>query len=74
MKEEYVRVCPNCGSTDVKRDESVPAAVQFGAPIGMICRSCGFKSPVFLEVNVDDLEKVREQLKKGKVPIEDDEK
>ena len=65
MEKGYVMLCPDCGSTDVKRDESVPAAVRFGVPIWMKCQSCGFRSPAFLEVKIEEAEKIREEIKKA---------
>ncbi|MCD4739712.1 hypothetical protein K8R43_00815 [archaeon] len=63
MENKRVLLCPNCGSTEVKRDNSNLAAIRFGAPIWMKCQACGFKSPAFLEVKPEEVEKIREEIK-----------
>ena len=47
MKENYVRVCPKCGSTDV-------AGKFYGFDQKYFCKSCGFEGLVFPEVEKKD--------------------
>lgn len=38
-----MRICPNCGSTEIK--------LVAGGELGMYeCKKCGFRGPIFLEV------------------------
>ncbi len=49
-KEEYVKICPKCGSADVSVDFSNPAVWSYGAPSKHKCKACGHVAAVFPEV------------------------
>lgn len=49
----FVRVCPKCGSENVKVDPNNPkAAAGFSHPI-YCCMDCGCTSPIFPEIERD---------------------
>lgn len=70
MKKKYVKVCPNCGSTNIGFEaEGVSPNLDF-------CKDCGLgkigkipSSPIglFLEVNESELDNFRTELKKNQV-------
>lgn len=62
--EKYIKICPKCGSIDIKEELDNPAKVRLGAPLDCICRSCGFKAKIFPEVKEDEIEDFRKKLKK----------
>jgi len=63
-KKEYVRICPNCGSLDIEiLNVQKQFTFAFGMPTTYKCNNCGFSSYVFPEVDVKDLEKLKEKNK-----------
>lgn len=56
-----VKVCPNCGSTDVSREQSGVIA-KMGLDFGWTCGSCGYSSKLFPEVPPDEVEAFRDDL------------
>ena len=63
-KEEYVKICPKCGSTNVSVDFSNPTVWSYGAPSKHQCKSCGHVAAVFPEVVKNKTESYKP---KGKV-------
>ncbi|OIO40335.1 hypothetical protein CO154_01380 [Candidatus Pacearchaeota archaeon CG_4_9_14_3_um_filter_31_7] len=55
-KKKYVKICPKCNSLDVKIDMQ-GALVAFGLPAIYICNDCGFKSYIFPEIDLNEVEK-----------------
>ncbi|MCJ7429325.1 MAG: TFIIB-type zinc ribbon-containing protein [Candidatus Nanohaloarchaeota archaeon QJJ-5] len=56
-----VKVCPNCGSSDVSRD-SVGVAAMMGLDYGYRCGNCGYAAKVMPEVDPDELESFQEEF------------
>lgn len=56
-----VKVCPNCGSTDVSRD-SIGVAAMMGLDFGYRCGNCGYSSKLMPEVDPDELEEFQEEF------------
>lgn len=62
-KENYVKVCPQCKSTDVSSDKST--IQQLGQiPIRYICNNCKHSGFVFPEVLESKLEEFEKEIKK----------
>lgn len=61
--KDAVKVCPNCGSTDVSVDRSDVIAVM-GLDYGYKCGNCGFSSKLFPEVPVEKMEEYQQELEK----------
>ena len=59
----YVKVCPKCGSENVKQDPN--KFPQFHAPTSL-CIDCGFSGPLFPEIEKDIPEDDAPDRKKGK--------
>jgi len=57
MKPVYVKICPVCGSTEV-RNESTDAYIVD------VCKKCGFRLPAFFEVEESGVEDFRKELEK----------
>jgi len=58
MNEKYVKVCPQCGSKDVKFEAT-------GAGSFNICKKCGFRMNNFPEIKESDLENFKKKIKKN---------
>jgi DNA-directed RNA polymerase subunit RPC12/RpoP len=58
-KEQYVSVCPKCGSINIQTDFSDPADWALGIPPRYKCNSCSHKSMIFPEVLIDEIENYR---------------
>ncbi len=63
-KNKTFKVCPKCGSTDIKTDFSDHVRIAHGATLDYLCNSCGFQNPAFPEVTEEELEWFRKQLNK----------
>jgi predicted RNA-binding Zn-ribbon protein involved in translation (DUF1610 family) len=61
-EQPTVRLCPNCGSSEIITDFSIPAIVQYGAPLGYRCENCGLRSPFALDVDKKKENYVRKKL------------
>ncbi len=61
-KPKYVRICPKCGSLDVEiLNITKQYTFAFGLPTAYKCRSCGFSSYIFPEIDsnkIQDIDKV----------------
>ncbi len=67
VKPKYVRICPNCGSLDIEiLNVQKQYTFAFGMPATYKCNNCGFSNNIFPEVDVKDLEKLKEKDKKEK--------
>lgn len=53
QKEKYYKICPKCGSTEVKTDFSNPVVWNYGATVKYQCKSCGHLGEFFPEVTED---------------------
>lgn len=71
VKKNFVKVCPKCGSSDVKTEMDNAAKVNYGVPLNSICEACGFRNVVFPEVAEDNIEEFRKQIKKAEVKKEE---
>ena len=66
--EETVKLCPNCGSTDIIM-ASQPAGSNLGGGNQFYCNNCfygHFQHVLFKEVRKQDIKKVQAEIKKGK--------
>lgn len=59
-----IKVCPNCGSTDVERESSGVAAMM-GLDFGYRCNTCDYTSKLFIEVEPDKLEDLQQELEEA---------
>lgn len=56
-KARYVKICPRCGSINVKiGNQGGSAGVVFGAPTMYRCLSCGYVNYAFPEIDANELE------------------
>jgi ribosomal protein L37E len=55
-KKQFVKICPRCGSKNVDRD----VATYNIAPY-YICKSCGFGSPLFPEISLNEARKLKDK-------------
>lgn len=62
-KEDYEKVCPKCGSIDIKVDFSNLVVWASGTPPKYRCNSCGYIAITFPEVEKDRLKSFSKQLK-----------
>jgi hypothetical protein len=62
MKE--FRICPKCGSIEVKRDYHYGMSFIANLPITFKCKKCKHVSEFFPLVEKKDIEKFRKKLKK----------
>ncbi len=60
MSKKYVRVCPECQSTDTRPDLSADSYSK-GLLNQWRCNRCGYTGLVFPEYRVDDLKKKKEK-------------
>ena len=58
-KEKYVRICPKCGSVDVKIP---PAGLDLKMTKQNYCADCGFIG-LFPEIKVSEISNFRKRLK-----------
>lgn len=61
-----VKICPECGSTDIRRGKTNAVMQSFGEVSSYFCGKCGFASKVFPEVDSRDVNAVRRELKESK--------
>lgn len=64
----YVRVCPRCGSHNVKMSRT-PLVGYLGYHTPNVCQNCGFTSVFFPEVQLEQAKKI--EVKKWKKPEAD---
>lgn len=62
MKKKYVRICPECQSTDTQPDLSADSYSK-GLLNQWRCNQCGYTGLVFPEYCADDLKKERKNKK-----------
>lgn len=60
MQKKYVRVCPECQSTDTQPDLSADSYSK-GLLNQWRCNRCGYTGLVFPEYRADDLNKKKEK-------------
>ncbi|MBW2975697.1 hypothetical protein KY366_08315 [Candidatus Woesearchaeota archaeon] len=65
-KENYIKICPKCGGTDINIDPTFYAAFATGIPPRFSCKSCNHIILVFPEVKESEIEEFRKKLKEGK--------
>ena len=58
--KRVLKVCPRCGSPDIHLSSSLDAWL---TPEQYICRKCGYKGPIILEVEIDEEKEGREKRK-----------
>lgn len=61
-KEEYIMVCPKCGSIDIEHDYSQPALVA-GGIFSYKCNNCSHVAVAFPEIHIADLHKPKNPKK-----------
>ena len=61
-KEELVKICPKCGSTNVSTEFSNPANVAYGNALNYFCNKCDYVAKIFPEVKTKDINKFRKNL------------
>lgn len=62
---EKTRICPKCGSVDVSFDFSNSAGIAYGTPGKYKCGKCGFSAMIFPEIDKEETEEFRKQMKKS---------
>lgn len=62
-KEQYVQVCPKCGSTRVHVDFSNPVVWAYGTTTKYRCESCGHMAPIFPEMPKKEVTHYKRMLK-----------
>jgi hypothetical protein len=60
MIKKFIRVCPQCNSTDVQPDLSADSYAK-GLLNQWKCNSCGHSSLFFPEYTKEDIEKLKEK-------------
>jgi len=65
-KKKFVKICPKCGSIDVKEELDNAGKVKFGAPLDNICQSCGFRGKVFPEIEEDKVKEFKKEIEEKK--------
>jgi ribosomal protein S27AE len=61
--KDFVKVCPRCGSTDVKLDtEFFKGIVQYTGKLKYMCNRCGFIAYAFPEMTVEEAVEFEEKL------------
>jgi len=60
MSEKYIRVCPRCGSKDVRFEAT-------GAGTFNICKKCGFRMNNFPEIKESELENFGKDIKENPI-------
>jgi len=67
MEEDYIKICPKCGSTNIKSDYlSQGLTSAKGFPIIHICESCNFSNNLFPEVPRNRAKDLQKEIIKGK--------
>tara|TARA_Y100000310_G_C20689135_1_gene821042 strand:- start:2059 stop:2370 length:312 start_codon:yes stop_codon:yes gene_type:complete len=59
----YVKICPKCGSLNIKIDFSKPEIWAIGSPSLYNCKDCNYKFYNFPEIEKSEVEEFREKLK-----------
>jgi len=62
-RKKYVKICPNCGSIDIKTDFSNPAVWAYGTPSKYKCNSCGRLGFLFPEIPEDNITQYQNKIK-----------
>ncbi|MBI2672750.1 hypothetical protein HYX19_00670 [Candidatus Woesearchaeota archaeon] len=62
-KKNYVKVCPNCGSTNITNDFSNAAKLKFGIELDKRCDSCGYSALSFPEVEESKIKDFKKKIK-----------
>ena len=64
-KEKYAKICPKCGSINIKTDFSNPVVWAYGTSPKYKCKECGYLSFLFPEVIPEKIGFFRNKIKKG---------
>jgi len=62
MINSYIKVCPNCGSTNVEREITPSSALGVRNPFH--CNNCNFEGELFPEIPKEKQNKFKKLLKK----------
>jgi hypothetical protein len=66
----YVKICPKCKSTDISiADDQYLLGI---APVTYTCKKCGYGSPIFPEVNLEEDKKTKNIIKGKKTEDEEE--
>jgi predicted RNA-binding Zn-ribbon protein involved in translation (DUF1610 family) len=57
------KICPKCGSKDIRLDTSDAWAISIGAHVGWICHDCGLALPEFPEPKDKTKSKMKKKIK-----------
>lgn len=53
---QYVKICPKCGSVNVKiSNQGGAAGIIFGMPTIYKCLNCGYANYAFPEININEI-------------------
>lgn len=63
--DEFIPICPECGSTDIGTDFSNPVVWDFGAPPKKKCRTCGYIAEVFPEIEKKNSSQYKKHKKRS---------
>lgn len=61
MKNNEIKICPNCGSIDIQSVPSVLEAV--GVPPTFKCKKCLYEGQLFPEIEEHDINKFQKDIK-----------
>ena len=61
-----IRICPKCGSIDLEKDDKKGLTYLGGISPNYKCNSCKFSSPLFPEIDIENIKKFRKNLKDSK--------
>ena len=62
-EKRYVKICPKCGSVDVKTDFSNPVVWAYGTTTKYKCNSCRYMAAIFPEVVAGEIGEYKKELK-----------
>ena len=69
--KKFVRICPKCGSTNIKTDFSNPVVWAYGTTTKYKCISCSYLGTIFPEVLRNEVKNYKKELddikKEGKI-------
>ena len=59
----YTKICPKCGSLDIKTDFSKPEIWAMGQPAIYKCGNCKYKGNIFPEVKKEEINEFKDNLR-----------
>jgi len=55
MKQKFIKVCPQCGSTNLSHSNIGEGMLKDR------CRNCGYEAPIFPEMTMEEAKKFKEK-------------